>query len=207
MSWKLAGLVAAGTLALMTYARLVQGNETGTASWDLSRATGYAGYLLLWGAVVTGMSVNLRIHPGLRHQGLVLELHRILSTLGMAYIAVHTVGILMDPAVNFSIADGVIPFTSAYRPFAVGIGTIAQWLVAVALISTALSRRMPRSAWWWLHLLSYPAFVLSLLHGMLAGTDTQAAASMWMYVSTAGIVGALTFARLLGRGWVTAAEA
>ena len=205
VSWKLAGVVAFGTLAALTYARLVQGDETGTASWDLSRATGFAGYLLLWGSVVTGMSVNLRLRPGMRHQGVVLELHRVFSTLAMTYVAVHTAGILMDPRVQFSIADGFVPFTSDYRPFAVGVGTIAQWLLAITLISTALSRRMPRPVWWWLHLLSYPAFLLSLVHGMLAGTDTQATASIWVYISTAGVVGALTFARLLGRGWTTAA--
>ena len=110
----------------------------------------------------------------------------------------------MDPEVHFSIADGLIPFTSEYRPVAVGLGTIAQWAVVVVLVTTELSRRIPRSVWWWTHLLSYPAFVLSLLHGILAGTDTDASSSLWLYASTASVVAALTFARLVGRGWTTA---
>ncbi len=207
MSWKLAGLAAAGALTALIYARLVQGDETGTASWDLSRAAGFAGYLLLWGSVVTGMSANLGILPGGgNHRGLVLELHRTFSTLGLAYIAVHTVGVLMDPEVQFAIADGFVPFISAYRPFSVGLGTVAQWLVVVILVTTVASRRMLRSAWWSIHLLSYPAFLLVLLHGILAGTDSGAVAVLWLYTGTAGAVAALAFARALGRGWTTAAS-
>ncbi len=206
MSWKIACVVAAVATCSAILARLGEDAETGTASWDAARASGFAGYLLLWGSVVTGVGLHLRLRP--RSAGLtwVLESHRIFSTLGLSFVAAHVVSLLLDPVVRFSIVDGLLPFTSAYRPLQVGAGTIAMWLLATVLASTALTSMVSLPTWRRLHYLSFPCFVLALVHGLTSGSDSGEVAAVAIYAATAAVVGAMLVVRVVGRGWVGAAE-
>ena len=204
MSWKLCGLVAAGLIVAAIVARLTQDPDVGTASWDFSRASAFTGYLLLWGSVVAGVALHHRVGPGLTGQSVVLEGHRALGALALAFVVAHVFALLIDPVVPFSIVDVTVPFTSGYRPLAVGAGTIALWLLVVVLASTALAGAMGRTAWWRIHLLSYPAYVLALVHGITSGTDSGSDIAVWLYVATGAIAGGLLVVRLAGRGWVAA---
>ena len=79
-----------------------------------------------------------------------------------------------------------------------------MWLTVAVLGSTALSARMRYAAWRNLHFLSFPAYVLALLHGLTSGTDGSAPLALVIYASTASFVAAMLVARVLGRGWVAA---
>ena len=206
MSWKVAGVVAVAAICGAVVARLGQDAETGTATWDAARASGFAGYLLLWGSVVTGIGLHLRLRP--RSTGLtwVLESHRILSTLALSFVAVHVVALLLDPVVSFSPVDGFVPFTSGYRPLQVGMGTIGMWLLVAVLGTTALAGVLPLPVWRRLHYLSFPCFVLALVHGLTSGSDSGQPAAVTIYAATAAVVGAMLVLRVVGRGWVSAAE-
>src|SRR4051794_20435811 len=129
MSWKLAGVTALGLLVAVAISRVVQDSETGSGTWDASRAAGFAGYLLLWASVVTGVALPLRVRPGPVAATTVLELHRVLSALALSFVAVHTIALFLDPVVHFAVVDGLVPFTSGYRRIQVGVGTVAQWLL------------------------------------------------------------------------------
>ncbi len=207
MSWKAALALASVLALLIAGARLLQDDETGTATWDASRAAGFVGYLLLWLSVASGMSIHLRVRPSGSPLTYMLELHRITSTLGLTFVAGHVLAILLDPVVTFSWYDGLVPFTSDYRPVQVGLGTFAQWLLAGVLISTAVAGRMPFATWRRIHYLSFPCYALALLHGVTSGTDSGSALVLVTYASTAAAVAAIGVLRVAGRGWVKAAEA
>jgi sulfoxide reductase heme-binding subunit YedZ len=198
--------VALVVVIAVVLARFAQDGQTGTATWDAARASGFAGYLLIWGAVVSGIALHLRLRP--RSAGLtwMLEVHRILSALGLSFVAAHVIALFLDPVVTFAVVDGLVPFTSAYRPFQVGLGTIATWLLVVVLASTALAGALPLSAWRRLHYLSFACYVLALAHGVTAGSDSGQAFAISVYASTAAMVGALVVLRVAGRGWVEAGE-
>lgn len=206
MSWKAAGVVAVALSLAVVFARIAEDPDAGTVTWDASRASGFAGYLLLWASAVTGIGVHLRVRPRNGALTRVIESHRILSTLALSFVVVHVVALLLDPVVHFSVLDGLVPFTSAYRPLQVGTGTIAQWLLVLVLTSTALSNAMTWGRWRRLHLLSFPCYVLALLHGITAGSDSGQALAMAVYASTASLVAAAVVVRILGRRWVDAAE-
>ncbi len=206
MSWKTAAVVAAVLAVMVVIARLLQDQQTGTATWDASRAAGFATYALLWLSTVTGLALHLRIRPAGGPLTWMLEWHRITSTLALSFVAVHVLALLLDPVVHFGVADGVIPFTSTYRPVQVGLGTLAQWLLVAVLASTALATALPYTTWRSLHYLGFPCYVLALVHGLTSGSDSAALPALLVYAFTAGVVAFLCVARFYGRDWVPAEQ-
>ena len=204
MSWRISGLVALGLVAGILLSRATQDPDVGTASWDGLRAAGFASYLCLWFATCTGIAVHTHLRPGPFPPTWVLEAHRMSSTLSLSFLAGHLVGLLVDPTVGFSVVDVLVGASSSYRPLQVTLGATAAWLLVAVLGSTALSARLPYGTWRNLHFLSFPAYVLALLHGVTAGTDSSAPVALILYASTAAFVAALLVVRMLGRRWLTA---
>lgn len=207
MSWKVAWIVATGLVGGLALARLTQDADTGTATWDATRAAGFAGYILLWLSVMGGMLIHLRFRPFGQAVTVLLEAHRIVSALALSFVVAHLFGLLVDPVINFSVVDLGVPFLSSYRPIQVGFGSLAFWLMVVVLASTALSGYMPYRAWRKLHYLAFPAWLLVLLHGVTNGTDTNSAPALSLYTVTAMSVVGLTVYRLFGRDWVQVGDA
>ncbi|MGB4864082.1 MAG: hypothetical protein WBO97_16625 [Tepidiformaceae bacterium] len=205
MSWKFAGVVAFGVVAGILLARASQDPETGTASWDGLRAAGFAAYLCLWVAVCSGIAVHMRFRARPIAMTWVLESHRMSSALSLSFVAGHIAGLLVDPAMAFSVVDIAAGVTSGYRPLQVSLGVLAMWALVAVLGSTAFAGRMPYAAWRNLHWLSFPAYGLALLHGLTAGTNASSPPALGLYAATASVVAALVVVRVVGRGWVDAA--
>lgn len=201
-SWRLMFAVTAVLALLVALARLGNDPATDTATWDASRAAGFVAYLLLWLAVTSGAALHLRYRVILS-MGWLLELHRGASALGLSLTVAHVLALLVDTE-RFRVVDAFVPFTTDYRPFDVGLGTLAAWLVVVVLASTAATPALSRAAWKRLHFLSYPAYALALWHGVSAGTDSSAAAATLTYAATAAVAAAVSAARVFGRGWTEA---
>jgi sulfoxide reductase heme-binding subunit YedZ len=206
MSWRISALVAVGLVAGVALSRIVQDPDSGTSTWDAARAAGFAGYLLLWAAVLSGMALHLRYRPAGSALAWTLELHRICSSLGLSFVAGHVFALLVDPVVHFSIVDVAVPFTAGYRPVQVGLGTVTLWLLALILASTAFAARIPYGAWRNLHYLSFPAYALALVHGITSGSDTSQPVALGIYACTAAAIAGVLVARLAGRGWVESGQ-
>lgn len=188
-------------------ARLLQNDETGTASWDANRASAFAGYLLLWAGTTSGVALNLRLRARTIALPHLLEAHRMLSVLALSFVVAHIVALLVDPVVTFQPWDPVLGVTSEYRRWQVSLGTAATWLAVAVLASTAWAHRMPYGRWRRLHYLAFPAWVLALAHGITAGTDSGSALAVWIYAVTAASTAAIFAVRLFGRGWASAEDA
>ena len=103
--------------------------------------------------------------------GTVEEVHRFLAILTGVFIVLHGGALLLDTVVPFSLARELVPFTTAYRPFAVGLGVVAAELTAAVGISNALRSRLPHGVWRRVHYLTLAVWAFATLHGLLAGTD------------------------------------
>jgi methionine sulfoxide reductase heme-binding subunit len=145
----------------------------GTALWYASRATGVVAMLLLTAVLVLGILVNRQGRlPGLPGFA-VTGLHRNVSLLAVAFLAIHVVTAIADPYVTIGLAAAVLPFASAYKPFWLGLGAISLDLVA-ALILTSLARaRMSRRAWRGIHWLAYAAWPLAVGHSLGSSSDAR----------------------------------
>src|SRR5256712_5765858 len=96
-----------------------------TAFWYASRATGIVALLLLTAVLVLGILVNRQGRlPGLPGFA-VTNLHRNLSLLSVAFIAVHVLTAVLDSFVTIPLASAVVPFASGYERLWVGLGAIS----------------------------------------------------------------------------------
>ena len=87
-----------------------------TAFWYASRATGVVALLLLTAVLVLGILVNRQGRlPGLPRFA-VTSLHRNISLLAVAFIAVHVLTAVLDTYVNIPILASVVPALTVKLP-------------------------------------------------------------------------------------------
>ena len=154
--------------------------------WYVARASGMIAAVLLFLTMVWGLLASTKY---LRRPGLpawLVDLHRGLGGLTVAFIALHLVALVADGTVHFSWAELFVPFASAWRrgPVAWGIG--AFWGLVIVEGSSLLQRRIGRRTWRRLHFLAYPVALFTAVHAATAGTD--AANPLFQLVSIGSIV-------------------
>jgi methionine sulfoxide reductase heme-binding subunit len=170
------------------------GITSSTALWYASRATGVVTLLLLTAVVVLGILVNRQGRlPGLPAFA-VTGLHRNISLLAVAFLAIHVVTAIADPYVTIGLAATVLPFASAYKPFWLGLGAISLDLVAALILTSLVRGRMSRRAWRGIHWLGYAAWPLAVLHSIGSSADARSGLALWVLVGcVAATVAALAW--------------
>ena len=162
---------------------------TNPSLWYIDRGSGLVALMLLTTTVVLGIVSVARVHsPRWPRFGLSL-LHRNLALLALAFGVVHVVTSLVDSFVPITFADALVPFESQYKPFWLGIGTIAADLMLAVLITTAVRRRIGTSTWRSIHLLSYGCWGAAVLHTLGTGSDARSA--VWGVMIVAACIGAV----------------
>jgi predicted ferric reductase len=169
------------------------GITSSTALWYASRATGVVALVLLTVVVVLGILVNRRGRlPGLPRFG-TTNLHRNMSLLAVAFLAVHVTSAIADPYVTIGIAAAVVPFTAAYKAFWIGLGAVSLDII-VALIITSMARgRIGRRTWRAVHWLAYASWPIALIHSIGSSNDLRTggllAAAVLCAAAAVGAVG------------------
>ncbi len=142
--------------------------------WIIARATGIGAFVALTLLTLLGLLFRRPARPaGRLHPESILRFHVALGPAVMALVIAHVASLLADRYAGVGWAALVLPVSATYRPGAVTYGMVAAWLVVLVVVTAALAGRGPvGSRWAVLHRLAYPAFVLTWLHGVLAGSDT-----------------------------------
>jgi methionine sulfoxide reductase heme-binding subunit len=162
--------------------------------WYFARSAGVVAYLLLSSSVLLGVLMAGR-STFTWPKFAVEEVHRFLAILTGVFIVLHGGSLLLDQVVPISLGQELVPFTSPYRPLAVGLGICAMELIAAVGLTNVVRARLPYATWRKLHYLTLPAWLLASLHGVLAGTD---AGDPWFAALAAGTfaaVAVVAFAR------------
>jgi predicted ferric reductase len=161
---------------------------------------GFAGYLLLYLAAVTGTALS---SPGLRRR-LPMAVrssgtHTILSIAGLIASAVHTLKGIVSPQ---GAQVGLLVFLAPGGPIDVGLalGVIALYLLAVATAVVYLKHALPGYLWRAVHAIAYPAFAAAAWHSLAIGANAWLPAVRVMYIATTVSAGALGAARLVELG-------
>lgn len=168
-----------------------------TALWYASRATGIVALLLLTVvfAVGVGISRQARI-PGLPRFA-VTDLHRNLSLLAVAFVAVHVLTAVLDTYVSIPILSAVVPFASGYERFWLGLGAISFDLMLAMIITSLVRGRRSRGAWLAIHLTAYLSWPVALVHSIYSSGDLQRGVLLYLSLGCAVIVGAAVIWRLV----------
>ena len=177
------------------------------SAWYLSRAAAFVAYILLWLSMVSGLAITnrlARIWPG---GPTAADLHERASLLGLVFAVLHGLVLLGDQYIGYTLPQILIPFAgTSYMPLWVGFGQIGLYLMAVVTLSFYVRQRIGAKTWRLIHYLSFGVFALSLVHGIVSGTDTGATWAIWTYLSTGVSVLALTIYRFWVRGRPAAAR-
>jgi methionine sulfoxide reductase heme-binding subunit len=155
------------------------------AVWYLMRATGAVSLLLLTAVNALGVATATRRRPRRAARFLPLGLHRSVSLLAVTFLAVHVLTSVIDPDAAVRLAAVVLPLSLRGNGLWLALGALALDLVVAATITSALRQRMPLRAWRAVHLASYGAWPVALLHGIGMGTDAGAA---WMLAMDAACI-------------------
>lgn len=171
--------------------------------WYVARAAAMAAFAVLAGSLLTGMAIRTAYLSGLARNRAVIALHTFLAWFWLPLVALHVVALLCDGASQIVLPDIVIPFrvSSVYQGtgrIAVGLGTIGFLTLVLITVTSALRRRMSQRLWLWLHRLTYPMFVVFLIHAQLGGTDFSRTAISVVAWATLGSLGMLALPRVAG---------
>jgi predicted ferric reductase len=168
-----------------------------TVFWYASRATGIVALLLLTAVLVLGLVVTRQGRIRGLPRFAVTSLHRNLSLLAVTFIAVHVLTAVLDTYVSIPLVSALVPFTSGYERFWLGLGAVSLDLM-LAMIATSLIRgRLNRRLWRAVHLLAYLSWPVALAHGIGAGHDLQHGRLLALAASCALVAGAAVAWRLV----------
>lgn len=193
-------LIPTGTVSALTGEVQAMGlplAEGTKAFWYVARAGGILAYLLLWLATLWGVFISSKMVKGWIDATMLYNMHEFLPTLAMVFAVVHAAVLMGDAYIGFSLLDLLIPFHAPYRPLWTGLGSLALYLSVTLIVSFYLRSVVSRRVWRTLHYLTYLAFGLALVHGLLAGTDSTQPAVYGMYIATAATLLFATIYRIL----------
>jgi sulfoxide reductase heme-binding subunit YedZ len=170
--------------------------------WYAARAAALAAFFVLAGSVLTGMAIRTAYLAPLARNRAVVAVHGFLTWFWVPLVIVHITSLVLDATSRITPLDLLVPFRVSEgggSQLAVGLGTVGLLLLVLIAATSALRRSMRPALWRWIHRLTYPVFVVFLIHAQLAGTDfSQVAISLAAWAILGGLV-ALALLRAAGR--------
>jgi hypothetical protein len=156
--------------------------------WYATRATGVMALVLLTATVVLGVAGTARFATPNWPRVITAQLHRNLSLLAVAFVAAHVLTTVLDPYAPIGWISAVVPFASPYRPFWLGLGTVAFDMLLAVAATSLLRARLGYGAWRAVHWLGYACWPVALWHGLGTGTDSKLS---WLLALDAACVAAV----------------
>ena len=199
----LGGLTGAAVCALLAHAGIVSALAAamgGRLPWYATRAAAISAYLLLSVSMLLGLTITAKGPNRPLKRAEVFALHEHCSWLAWGFVGLHVASLLIDTYQPFTFMDVLVPFLSPYHSFAVGLGVIGLYLIAVLVTSFYVRTLLGQRAWRTIHFSSFLLYVLATAHGVLAGSSSGSPWMLAIYVASgAGVVTMLAYRILNGR--------
>lgn len=192
------GIAAVGILAFVAIAA-ASGLSASPAVWYIARAAGITTYLLLWLSVVSGLAMSMKLRIAGIDQPLLMPIHRLATELSLAFLVLHMASMAVDATVALGMGGVLIPFMSSVRQPWTDLGIISAYLLVGIAASFGVRNYIGSQVWRRIHYLTFPLWLIALVHGIGAGTDTGTVWGAAIYIATADVVLYLTTVRLLSR--------
>ncbi len=168
------------------------------AYWYLSRASALVAYFLLWLSMAFGLMITNKLARAWPGGPTAFDLHQFASLLGLAFALFHALILMGDKYINYNLAQVLVPFNSVgYKPVWVGMGQIGLYLLALVGLSFYVRKQLNPRRWRAIHYLSFLTYLLALLHGLFAGTDSTVELLRVMYWASGALLLFLLVYRIL----------
>jgi DMSO/TMAO reductase YedYZ heme-binding membrane subunit len=163
----------------------------GPGLWYVTRATGLVSLVLLTVSMLLGLLVAGRFATDRWPRFLTQGLHRNLSVLVLAFLALHIGGTVLDTYTSISLAAAFVPFASSYKTVWLSLGAVALDLLIALIVTSLVRNRLGYRSWRRLHWLVYACWPVAVAHGLGIGTDRSAT---WVIAATLTCVGCVAVA-------------
>lgn len=168
------------------------------AYWYLSRGMAFVALGLLWVSMVIGLLITDKIARSWPGAPAAFAIHEYVSLLGLAFAMFHALILLGDRFIKYQLVQILVPFASVnYHPVWVGLGQICLYVWAIINASFYVRRRIGPGAWKLIHYASFFSFLVAVMHGLAAGTDSKFASAQAAYWFFGGTVLFLTVYRVV----------
>ena len=164
-----------------------------TFLWYATRGAGAVSLVLLSFVVVLGVLSALRVQSTGWPRFLTTGLHRNIALTAVVFLGLHILTAVIDPFTHLGWGAALIPFSSYYRTFWLGLGAVAFELLLAIVITSLLRGVIGPAAWRAIHWLAYASWPVAVLHGFGTGTDAW---STWFLGLSAMSIGAVVVAVL-----------
>ncbi len=125
------------------------------------------------------------------------NLHRNLSLMAVVFVVIHVVTAVMDSYVSIPLISGVLPFTSGYEAFWLGLGAISLDLMLALIVTSLVRGHLSRRLWKAVHWAAYACWPAAFAHSLGASTDMQRGPLLWLAVVCAAALAAALIWRLV----------
>jgi methionine sulfoxide reductase heme-binding subunit len=159
-----------------------------TILWYATRGAGIVSLVLLTGVVVLGIVSAMRWQTASWPRFLTTGFHGNLALATLIFLALHIVTAVVDPFTALGWNAAIIPFSSPYRRFWLGLGAVAIYLLLAIVITSLLRPVFGARTWRLVHWLAYLMWPVAVIHGIGTGTDPRFA---WMLAIEAVCIGSV----------------
>lgn len=170
------------------------------STWEWIRLLGLLSYFYFSMSIFFGL---LRKSSTLKsNKNLYFQLHQMSGWMGFITVIVHLLLLMIDQYEPYTISEIVLPFSANYQALLSGLGTIAFYLFLIVLLTSDIwINKMNFSLWKKMHFLVLPAWILSLIHGLFIGTDSNQMLIILFYSSTVIVIITALLVRLMSDGF------
>jgi len=162
--------------------------------WYATRAAGLITLILLTAGMILGILNAGRFASRRWPRFLVQGLHRNLSLLALAFLALHVGTTVIDTYTSIGLQAAFVPFASSYKRFWLGLGAVACDLTLTLLVTSLLRQHIGHRLWRVVHWAGYLCWPVAVAHGLGAGTDHG---SRWVLALTfaciGGVIGSVAY--------------
>ncbi|MGB5756707.1 MAG: ferric reductase-like transmembrane domain-containing protein [Acidimicrobiales bacterium] len=162
--------------------------------WFVARSGGIVAWALVTLSVCWGLMLSTKAAATATQPRRLLDLHRFLGGLSVAFTAVHIVGLVADNYVHFGWLELLVPWASEWKPTATAWGVVAFYLLLAVQGTSLFMKRIPRSIWRHIHRTSFGLYVFATVHGLQAGTDTG---NDWYRIAMLASINVVAFLMIL----------
>jgi len=166
--------------------------------WYLSRGSAFVAFWLLWLSMALGLALTGKIAKVWLGVLQVVDLHEFVSLLGLGAALFHGLILTGDRYIQYTPLQVLLPFAGqSYEPIWVGIGQVAFYVWGIITLSFYVRKRIGTQTWRLIHMISFLAYAMALVHGIASGTDSRALWAGLMYWVSGGSLIFLLGYRLL----------
>jgi predicted ferric reductase len=166
--------------------------------WYLARGSAFVAFSLLWLSMVFGLMITNRVARLWPGGPIAFDLHQYFSLLGLGFGLFHALILTGDQYIKAGLYQVFLPFAyQNYKPIWIGIGQLALYAWIIVIASFYLRKKIGNKLWRMIHFVSFLAFSLVLVHGVVSGSDSQQAWANFFYWFSGGSVLLLLFYRIM----------